>query len=78
MARAHTETMVRVLASVANSSEADGARVQAAGILLDRGWGKAEQVHSGGVDGDIRITIRTILEDTRAKVIEGKVNDKPK
>lgn len=65
-------------------SESDNARVSAAIHILDRGWGKAEQPHSGGIDGDIRITIRTILEDNRAKIIEaaklieGDDHDKPK
>jgi hypothetical protein len=36
--------------------------VSAASALLDRGWGKAPQPHSGEDGGDIRITIRQILE----------------
>ena len=34
------------------------ARVSAAGILLDRGWGKAAQTHTDADDGPIRIVIR--------------------
>jgi hypothetical protein len=38
-------------------------RVSAAGILLDRGWGRAPQPHAGADgDGDIRITVRQIVE----------------
>jgi hypothetical protein len=37
------------------------ARVSAASILLDRGWGKPAQPHTGD-DKDIRITIRQIVE----------------
>ena len=37
------------------------ARVSAAGILLDRGWGKPAQPHTGE-DGEIRVTLRTITE----------------
>ena len=37
------------------------ARVSAAQALLDRGWGKPAQPHTGE-DGDIRVTIRTITE----------------
>ena len=34
-----------------------------ASALLDRGWGKAPQPHAGADgDGDIRITIRQIVE----------------
>ena len=37
-------------------------RVSAAGILLDRGWGRAPQPH-GGEDGkDIRIPIRKMVK----------------
>jgi len=41
------------------------ARVSAAGILLDRGWGKAPQPHTGEDDKDIQVTIRTIVEGRR-------------
>src|SRR5215471_7224816 len=39
-----------------------GARIQAIAILLDRGWGKPTQPHTGEDDNDIRITIRQIVE----------------
>ena len=38
------------------------ARVQAASVLLDRGWGKPPQAHTGEDDKDIRVTIRQIVE----------------
>ena len=38
------------------------ARVQAANILLDRGWGKPPQAHTGEDDKDIHVTIRQIVE----------------
>ena len=38
------------------------AQVSAAGALLDRGWGKPAQSHTGEDDKDIRITIRQIVE----------------
>jgi hypothetical protein len=75
LARSHTEFAVKVLAGIAKDSPNDGARVAATVHLLDRGWGKPEQVHSGTVDGDIRITIRQILDGDRAKLIEGKADD---
>ena len=40
------------------------ARVQAANILLDRGWGKAIQPHTGEDSGDIRVVIRQIIDVT--------------
>ena len=43
------------------------ARVSAAGILLDRGWGRAPQPHTGEDDKDIQITIRNVIEEKRHK-----------
>jgi hypothetical protein len=40
------------------------ARVAAAGILLDRGWGRATQAHTGEDGGSIRVVIRRIAEVT--------------
>jgi len=39
----------------------DAARVQAASILLDRGWGKPAQDNT--VHGELKITIRKLLDD---------------
>lgn len=44
LARAHTESALRVLAGIMNADDcAPAARVTAAQCLLDRGWGKAVQ-----------------------------------
>ena len=52
LARAHTETALRTLASIMTKEDApDAARVAAANSLLDRGWGKPAQAIIGG-DGD--------------------------
>src|SRR4029077_16808992 len=47
LARAHTELSVQTLAGIARNSTSDQARVSAAQALLDRGWGKAPQQHTG-------------------------------
>jgi hypothetical protein len=39
------------------------ARVSAANAMLDRGWDRAPQVHSGEDGGDIRIVIRQIVSE---------------
>jgi hypothetical protein len=62
VARAHTELGIQTLAGIARNSTSDSARVQAVGMLLDRGWGKAPQPHTGEDGNDIRITIRQIIE----------------
>ena len=68
LARSHTELSVQTLAGIARNSTSDSARVQAVGLLLDRGWGKAEQTHAG-VDGKpaIEVTIRQIVETIGGK-----------
>lgn len=52
LARSHTGTAVRTLASIMNQSDAPpAARVGAASALLDRGWGKPTQPHDGDGEG---------------------------
>ena len=61
LARVHTEEMVRVLVSIARSKKApEGARVVAANSLLDRGWGKPDQPHTGQDGGPLRVIIRQL------------------
>jgi len=63
LARAQTALAIRTLTGVCGSKAAPAAaHVSAASALLDRGWGKAPQPHSGEDGGDIRITIRQIVE----------------
>jgi hypothetical protein len=40
--------------------------VSAAGILLDRGWGKAPQALSGEDGGGIQVIIRSIVDSSCA------------
>jgi|SoiMethySBSTD1v2_1073268.scaffolds.fasta_scaffold1989287_1 hypothetical protein len=42
----HTELCIKVLAGIAQNGESESARVSAAGILLDRGLGKAAQIRT--------------------------------
>lgn len=61
LARGHTETALNVLAGIMNETSAPhAARVSAANSLLDRGWGKATQPHSGDDEMDA-ITVRNIV-----------------
>jgi hypothetical protein len=65
LARSHTELSIQTLAGIARNSTSDSARVQAAGLLLDRGWGKALQPHVGdGGNGSITVVIRHIADIT--------------
>jgi|SRR6476620_5919070 len=64
LARAHTELSVQTLAGIARNGTSEQARVSAAQALLDRGWGRAAQVHSGEDGGNIQIVIRQIVDVT--------------
>ena len=50
---------------------ATSARVSAAGILLDRGWGRAPQPHTGEDDKEIHITIRDVIAEQRQEMAGG-------
>jgi hypothetical protein len=64
LARAHTEMGLRVLCGIAQNSDNDSARVAAVGLILDRGWGKAPQAHTGeNGEGSISVVIRHILSE---------------
>ena len=58
LARGHTELCIKVLAEIVPPA----ARVSAAGILLDRGWGKAAQTHTDADGGAIQVVIRQIID----------------
>ena len=82
-ARVHTHSALRVLASIACSPKAPAmARVAAASILLDRGWGKVANSESATDVPEIRIIIRHILDNPNNNLdgnfIEGeKVENNP-
>ncbi len=63
-----------MLAGIAQNRENDAARVAAVAHILDRGWGKVAQAHTGpDGEGEIKVTIRNIMEEVRsAKVIEAR------
>ena len=62
LARQWTTAAIESLGGIATNGEPHAARVAACVALLDRGWGKPAQVHSVDGEGDIRVTIRHIIE----------------
>lgn len=73
LARQWTGTAIQTLASIAGDPAEDaGPRVSAAIALLDRGWGKPAQTHTGA-DGEGAITfeVRHIIE-TRSRNVSVK------
>jgi hypothetical protein len=80
-ARSHTLSMLKVLVGVANEKTAPpSARVAAANSVLDRGWGRPDQVHAGPDGGAIQVIIRQVVDvvdrSDHAKVIEHDDCDK--
>lgn len=51
LARSYTELAIQSLAGIVQNGESESARVSAAQVLLDRGWGKPTQPISGDEDG---------------------------
>ena len=66
LCRAHTDACVQKLAGFVNAVEGvpPAVQVQAAQILLDRGWGKPKTPIGGGEDGDDAILVQ-IIEKVR-------------
>jgi hypothetical protein len=69
LARAYTDASVRRLGAWATAAPGSGIdpeiQIRAIGMLLDRGWGKPAQPVTGEDGGDIKFTIRTIIEGTK-------------
>ncbi|WP_291865733.1 hypothetical protein [Bradyrhizobium sp.] len=59
LARTHTRTAIRVLVNVMRDPKASAAaKVAAANILLDRGWGKAAQPIGNDEGGTLQLIHR--------------------
>ena len=57
---------MRSLAAIMRNGDKDATRVAAAAILLDRGWGKAPQPHTGEDGKDIiHVVLRDVAEERR-------------
>ena len=61
LARSHTELAIKTLAGIAKDSPNDAARVHAAEILLNRGWGRCRQEITGADGRDIEIIVRHMV-----------------
>ena len=62
LARDQTHLALNVLIGVATNGESEAAKVTAALGILDRGWGRPSQPVDAKHEGEIRITIRQIME----------------
>ena len=73
LARSHTNLAIKILAGIAKDGTNEAARVSAAVALLDRGWGKPPQAHTGeDGEGKINVVIRHIVD---GRDVEPRVND---
>jgi hypothetical protein len=68
LARAYTNVGIQTLGNYINGPEVDPEiKVQAIKIMFDRGWGRpvSKTEHTGEDGGDIKITIRNIIEESK-------------
>jgi hypothetical protein len=64
LCRSYTEANVRTLAGWANGPDVDDElKMKAIGMLMDRGWGKPAQDQTHEIKGEIKVTLRKMLED---------------
>ena len=64
LCRAYTDEAVRSLAAIMRNPDAPPrARLRAADMLLDRGWGKPSQPRAEEDGKKVRVTIRKIVSD---------------
>ena len=79
LARSHTQIAIKVLAGIAKDGTNESARVAAAVALLDRGWRKPPQAHTGeDGQGPIKVLIRHIVdgrEEHRPVLIDAVPNE---
>ena len=63
LCRSYTDATVRTVAGIAENSENEDTKLRAIAMLWERGHGKPAQPLTGeDGEGDIKITIRNILE----------------
>jgi hypothetical protein len=63
LARSYTEECLKQISAVLVNDPDTARRLTAAGMLLDRGYGKPKQDTSHEMKGEIRIVLRKMLED---------------
>ena len=57
LAQKYTDEALKTLVQVMQTSESDQARVSAARELLDRGYGKSPQAHTGQDGGPLKLEL---------------------
>jgi hypothetical protein len=70
LARSYTEEAVRQIAAVLSNDLDTGRRLTAAGMMLDRGWGRPKQDNTHTLSGEVRVVLRKMLEDENENAAE--------
>jgi hypothetical protein len=63
LARGYTNVCIKTLGGIAKDGNNEQARISAAAILLDRGWGKPQQDNTLELKGEIKVVLRKLLSD---------------
>lgn len=64
LARQYTKEAIEILADIMRTGKEDGDRCKAAGMLLDRGWGKPSQTLTVNdmPDDELKARVKALLE----------------
>ena len=67
LARSYTKRSIEVLGGLQETAQNEGVRATAAGMLLDRGWGKPKQTQevTGTNGGPLEFIIRQVMEGSK-------------
>jgi hypothetical protein len=63
LARAYTDECIKQMAGVLINDPDSSRRLTAAGMLLDRGYGKPKQDNTHAISGEVRVILRKMLTD---------------
>jgi hypothetical protein len=67
LARAYTDRSITVIGGYLAEGTDPDIRLRAAGMLLDRGWGKPNQPAEAKVEGEININLRDMMAEKAKK-----------
>jgi hypothetical protein len=63
LARSYTHEAIKQISGILINDTDTGRRLTAAGMLLDRGWGKPKTDNTHEVKGEIKVVLRQMLDD---------------
>lgn len=65
---------MRQIAAVLSNDPDTGRRLTAAGMILDRGYGRPKQDNTHTLSGEVRVILRKMLDDEDEKITTEEIN----